>query len=110
MEFKGTKGEWKVKHSESKSSWNVIGTVIGLRYKIARCPYMVTNNLKNINERERKEQEANAKLIAAAPDLLEALQSVKSVIDNSEHWWIDSLEKGGFELEKIKKAINKALK
>lgn len=29
----------KVKHSESKSAWNVVGAQTGCKYKIARVPY-----------------------------------------------------------------------
>jgi len=50
----------------------------------------------------------DAILIAAAPDLLEALQSVMKWIDASEHWWIDCPNKGGFDVESIKAAIRKA--
>jgi len=31
----------EVKHSLSKTAWNVIGTMIGGKYKIARVPYEV---------------------------------------------------------------------
>lgn len=34
----------EVKHSESKDAWNVIGTIPGLKYKIARIPYHLTGN------------------------------------------------------------------
>lgn len=29
----------KVQHSQSKSAWNIIGTIAGGKYKIARVPY-----------------------------------------------------------------------
>tara|TARA_R110000782_G_scaffold155934_1_gene248111 strand:+ start:420 stop:773 length:354 start_codon:yes stop_codon:yes gene_type:complete len=29
----------KIKHSESKHAWNIIGTMAGAKYKIARIPY-----------------------------------------------------------------------
>lgn len=31
--------EVKIKHSESKTAWNIIGTIPGGKYKIARIPY-----------------------------------------------------------------------
>lgn len=75
MEKKFTKGEWDIVHSESKPAVNVIGTVLGGKYKIARCPYIICEDTE-ITERDRKEALANAKLIAAAPDLLEALEEL----------------------------------
>jgi len=60
-----TKGEWKLKHSENNSQWNIIGSMVGGRYKIARCPYLVSD-FDWINEREKTEQLANAKLIVDA--------------------------------------------
>lgn len=75
-QFKGTKGKWKVKHSESKPTFNVIGSVLGGKHKIARCPYELIEGTQDymieFNKREKEESEANANLIAAAPELLEA--------------------------------------
>lgn len=34
----------KVFHSQSKDAWNVIGTILGKKYKIARVPYLVTKD------------------------------------------------------------------
>ena len=80
MEKKFTPGPWTVKHSESKPAYNVVGTVIGCLYKIARCSYYtshedkaIVTQMEIVNDHNRKEQEANAKLIAAAPELLDAL-------------------------------------
>lgn len=112
-EFKGTKGEWKVKHSESKTAWNVVGTELSLRYKIARCPYLVTKTLKKVNERQRNEQEANAKLIAAAPNLLEALQGLihlhlceqEGLTEGQPTYkqWVEAVKKGESAIEKALK-------
>lgn len=75
-EFKGTKGEWKIKHSESKNAFNIIGTIVGGNYKIARVPYSVDEKYSDtINDIFRTEAERNARLIAAAPDLLHACQN-----------------------------------
>jgi len=74
MEFKGTKGKWKIKHSESKNAFNVVGTVVGGNYKIARIPYLVTERLLEVNKREKLEAESNAKLIAAAPEMFDELK------------------------------------
>ena len=34
----------KVVHSQSKTAWNVIGTQVGGKYKIARVPYIISGN------------------------------------------------------------------
>ena len=34
----------KIKHSESKNAWNIIGTMPGSKYKIAKVPYYQTEN------------------------------------------------------------------
>lgn len=68
-DFKGTNGKWIVQHSISKTAWNVVGQELGGRHKIARLPYLVTNN-PEIDIKENQEQYFNAKIIAAAPDLL----------------------------------------
>jgi hypothetical protein len=70
MKTKHTPGPWMVKHSESKIAFNVISTALGAKYKIAICPYI------HIVLGERGEAEANAKLIAAAPELLETLNKL----------------------------------
>jgi len=38
------KNKTKVVHSESKDAWNVIGTLAGGKYKIARVPYFKCDN------------------------------------------------------------------
>ena len=48
----------KVVHSQSKSAWNVIGTTLGAKYKIARVPYV-----EGIN-RERKEALEHAEFLS----------------------------------------------
>ena len=63
MEFKGTKGEWKITGtSEQRTMIN--GSSIDVWWNIGSSA---------VSEDEGK---ANAKLIAAAPDLLEALQGL----------------------------------
>lgn len=80
---KFTPGPWEVKHSESKPAYNVIGTVLGSKYKIARCPYIITGD-PVIDEREMKESEANARLIAAARTMIEALQNLYNIVKYDE--------------------------
>lgn len=58
MEFKGTKGNWRI-YNDFK-----VGTGV--------------KNICEIYNNTSNESKANAKLIAAAPDLLEALQKIAS--------------------------------
>lgn len=44
----------KVVHSQSKAAWNVIGTTLGGKYKIARFPYNVPYD-EALAAKERKE-------------------------------------------------------
>lgn len=97
-EFKGTKGIWRVKHSESKIAYNVIGSIYGGKYKIARCPYIIRPNWEEINEMEKREALANAQLIATAPELLEALQKAICYVPIDEE-----------DFDSIARVINKAL-
>jgi hypothetical protein len=88
MEFKGTKGKWEVKHSESKDAFNIIGTALGSKYKIARCPYILVEDngvlSRGYNQKETAEVEANANLIAMAPELLEAMIEFVERVDKGE--------------------------
>ena len=36
----------KIKHSESKDAWNIVGTIAGRKYKIARIPYHALEDSK----------------------------------------------------------------
>lgn len=45
----------KVKHSESKDAWNVIGDIAGGKYKIARVPYYTREGNEILNTREKAE-------------------------------------------------------
>lgn len=93
MEFQGTKGEWEV-----------IGQRPLCEYVIGRENYTVafTSIIEGASEGEKEVAEANAQLIAAAPELLEALQELE------EHCRL-SIGMHGDGLRKARKAINKAL-
>ncbi|MES2620203.1 MAG: hypothetical protein V4615_05055 [Bacteroidota bacterium] len=93
-----TPAPWAVKHSETKPAFNVIGTVLGGRYKIARCPYIAALN------REREEAQSNARLIAAAPELLEALLQITGQFGTQRN--ADNYSR--FAIEKAEAAIAKA--
>mgnify|MGYP003625115777 CR=1 FL=1 len=66
MEFKGTKGNWEVTYTCELETSIACGDL-----RIAEAKHYET-----LNDPIEKEGKANAKLIAAAPDLLEALQSI----------------------------------
>jgi hypothetical protein len=54
----------KVKHSESKNAWNVIGEQLGGKYKIARIPYLVTDGNEIQTEIEKNEALRHALFIS----------------------------------------------
>lgn len=97
-EFKGTKGEWKILPTSEYRKWVNVTSEKGV---IARVFYGEAPPVVY-----KEEAEANAKLIAAAPDLLEALQEILEAVDNSV-WNHPSLEKGKKAIEKSIKLIKK---
>ena len=100
MEFKGTKGEWKVKKAKmrfpSASKWQIINENEDALFEV------------ELAESDEAMQ-ANAKLIASAPDLLEALTML---IEETEDY-VNETACGNTYLdiarEKARKAIEKAL-
>lgn len=68
---KHTPGPWVMLQEECDKPYiRIRGSQIGDRYKIAN---VITPIYENVHEREAKETRANAALIAAAPELLNAL-------------------------------------
>ena len=53
----------KVIHSQTKSAWNVVGDNIGSKYKIARIPYVNTQD-EGISSRNRIEAFEHANFIS----------------------------------------------
>lgn len=88
MNFKGTKGDWQIKHSESNFAFNIIGTIPGGNYKIARIPYLVVESSPLISLRNRNEAEANAKLIVKSLEMLEFLQTLENDNNTSIPEWL----------------------
>jgi hypothetical protein len=72
---KHTKGPWKAMRSESYGACN---SIYGPDKKSVA-------NLGNARTRSIKEMEANAHLIAAAPELLEIVQAVLDCLDLESH-------------------------
>ena len=97
-DFKGTIGKWEVKHSNSKTAYNVVGTALGEKYKIARCPYV-----KSPIKADENEAQANARLIAAAPEMLSTLLKVQKAINEMDYSEIEGL------YNEVEESINKAL-
>ena len=97
MEFKGTKGEWYVVGSEPAEIATDKKTI---------CFVCIQDYFNKDNE-----QRANAKLIAAAPELLEALQDALNELYNA----IECINgkpsaESSTVIKKGQLAINKALK
>jgi len=55
----------RVVHSESKHAWNVIGTELGTKYKIARVPYEVIVNSQVLTDRQKQEAYEHAVFISS---------------------------------------------
>nr|DAK72462.1 MAG TPA: hypothetical protein [Caudoviricetes sp.] len=73
-QFKGTPGPWKCLREEvNKHYIRISSTKVGERFAVANVLIPLYDD---VHEREAKETRANAQLIAAAPELLEALQII----------------------------------
>ena len=98
MEFKGTKGEWRYSKQHECITTSRVGIVESSK-TICNLNTLVSFDYSCV------ELEKNAKLIAAAPELLEALQGIVNQLDNehTSEYMDDLWEKGA-------KAIYKALK
>lgn len=92
MSTKHTQGEWHVSKHGNNDSFGVYAEGNG-------------NDLAIVigGNEEGGETESNAKLIAAAPDMLKALQFVKGVLSNAPKGHYD-----GITMRAIDNAINKA--
>ena len=101
METKHTKGKWVKRQGDSDYKFDILGE-FGTNKTIALIP-----NKCFVSD---EEAEANAKLIASAPKLLETLKYVVDKIENmdAETWWLTCPTKGGFDMELIEDAIKGA--
>jgi len=116
--FKGTKGEWKERKmfdkpilvTHEKKEW--YSNTISIHDKTDRiiCDVNYQTNTKNQGWGHNdtiKKWEANAKLIASAPELLEALQGLVSLYDSVNQSILSGDIKN--KVQKGRNAINKAL-
>jgi len=54
----------EVKHSQSKNAWNVVGTDLGGKYKIARVPYEVVEGSDILTTQNKAEALEHAMFIS----------------------------------------------
>lgn len=54
----------EVKHSDSKSAWNIVSVESGGKYKIARVPYFIFDNDKALTEKNINEAFEHALFIS----------------------------------------------
>ena len=106
LEFKGTKGEWTYsKNSSYIEVRKIIDENSNKSLSILVMLYESKGEDRSLDSVSLSdENEANAKLIASAPDLLEALKELYELA----YMW--SNDKEDETLEKAKSAIEKALK
>lgn len=96
METKHTKGEWAV-NSANKQEVNSYNGI-----SIADCSKSVVI--------EVREKEANAKLIAAAPEMLEAIIKAKEMMETARKYMPKSIKNSDrYEFENANAAIGNAI-
>lgn len=66
-----------VVHSQSKSAWNVIGTRLGGKYKIARVPYYDSGLQTQNDIREKQEAYEHAMFISTCFNVIDEMQQDK---------------------------------
>lgn len=98
METKHTKGEWNVGELDKTRIWVIHQN--GLSSCIAKCDNQHYKSFNKYIDIDSSELEANAKLIAASPLLLDALIEVEK--------WAAEFGIGSIQYEKIINAIKKA--
>jgi len=105
-EFEGTKGEWKISREHSYETTISSGII-----RVAQSKhYNEGDNDWTKNDPKLKEGKANAKLIAAAPELLAACQNALKDVQKLNKQLIEQGHHGYILMEnELNNAINKAL-
>jgi len=101
MEFQGTKGKWRV----TKAVPNGYG-ILKRDIEISNDEYSIACVFTDINSFDKTQAKANAKLIASAPELLEALQKIYQIEDVA--FGLKGFDVGRLKAE-IKTVLDKAL-
>ncbi len=92
-EVKHTPGPWKINETDYSNAYGIECEVNGIQHTVCTDQFCYPNFKKDRDP----EKLANAKLIAAAPELLEALQDIIKISDRKHDAW-----------DKAKEAIKKA--
>ena len=104
-EFKGTKGDWRLEIGSDRKQG--IRTKSGYICFMTRPTHFIGQDKRY--KKEIDEAEANAQLIAAAPELLEALQILVNKTEELATIVRLITKDQGDAINKAKDAINKAL-
>lgn len=107
-DFKFSRGPWKVRKSDSKDAYNVVGTRLGGKWKIARCPYTICDD-NSVNERLMYQAKADAQLMSCAPEMLEMLKEAAAQIQYLQDKFQET-GSGNAVLSRIDSLIEKATK
>jgi hypothetical protein len=105
---KHTPGPWKMMDVRDERNWPKCFSVWAGRGKEHLDDDGTYRAICRTPDGTTKENEANCHLIAAAPDMLEALAAAKKIIESDKtRYTVDSLENASGVLSKINKAIFK---